>query len=263
MRTIRELLAKVADACYYDKGLSWGAKTSAYRAEIAATLDGGQVPVLVELTDDLGLDPTRVLLVDHHGERAGENRPTSLHQVFDLLGLPPERWTRWYDLVAANDRGYIPALVEVGATSEEIIRIRAADRAAQGITSEEEAEVERAITHAATFAHGRLTVVCLSHCRTATVTDRLQPELGGPGYENLLVYCPGQVNFFGSGKLVLALDKKFPGGWYGGALPDRGFWGHDAPPLDIMPVLLDCLEVELPKHVVLRSVQKASDHEGV
>jgi len=85
-------------------------------------------------------------------------------------------------------------------------------------------------------------VVCLSHCRTATVTDRLQPELGGPGYANLLVYCPDQVNFFGSGTLVLALDKTFPGGWSGGALPDRGFWGHNAPPPDIMPVVLGYLE---------------------
>jgi hypothetical protein len=34
-----------------------------------------QVPVLGELTDDLGLDPTRVLLVDHHGERAGKTSP--------------------------------------------------------------------------------------------------------------------------------------------------------------------------------------------
>src|SRR5206468_363971 len=148
----------------------------------------------------------------HHGERAGEHKPTSLHQVFDLLSLPPERWTRWYDLVAANDRGYIPALVEMGATPEEIVTVRAADRAAQGITPAEEAAGEHAVVHAEMYAHGLLTVVRLEHSRTAAVTDRLQPELGGRGYKNLLVYCPDQVNFFGAGQLVYALDKHFPGG---------------------------------------------------
>lgn len=242
MVTIRDLLLEVAPDRSYDKELVWGAKTSAYQKEIAETLAQGLMSVLIELTDDLGLKPEQYLLVDHHGDRAGEKKPTSLHQVFDLLRLPPERWTRWFELVAANDRGYIPAMVEMGATREEISKVRAADRAAQGITLEEEAEGERAAAHPETIADGLLTVVHLPHSRTATVTDRLQPELGGAGYQNLLVYCPDQVNFFGSGKLVLALNEKFPGGWYGGALPARGFWGHNVPVPDALPVLLSCID---------------------
>ncbi len=193
------------------------------------------------MTNDLDLTPAQFLEVDPHGERAGENRPTSLHQIFDLLGLPPERWTHWFDLIAANDWGYIPAMVEMGATREEISKVRAADRAAQGITPEEEAAGERAAAHAETIADGLLTVVRLPRSRTATVTDRLQAELGEPGYQNLLICSPDQVNFFGSGELIFALDRKFPGGWYGGALPARGFWGHDKPVPDVLPVLLDCI----------------------
>lgn len=242
MVTIRDILLEVAPDGFYDKGLAWGAKASAYRQEITETLACGLTPVLVELTNDLPLKPTQFLEVDHHGERAGENRATSLHQVFDLLGLPSDRWTRWFELVAANDRGYIPAMMEMGATQEEIGKARTADRAAQGITLEEEAEGERAVVHAETIANGMLTVVRLPHSRTATVTDRLQPELGGAGYTNLLVYCPDQVNFFGSGKLVLALDQRFPGGWYGGALPKRGFWGHNLPAPDVLPVLLSQMD---------------------
>ena len=161
--------------------------------------------------------------------------------MFTLLGLPGERWTRWFELVAANDRGYIPALLDMGATPEEIVKVRTADRAAQGITPEEEAAGERAVAQAKTLAGGLLTVVHLPHARTATVTDRLQPELGGPGYQNLLVYCPEQLNFFGAGQLVLALHHRFQNGWYGGALPARGFWGHDAPVPDVLPFLLDRL----------------------
>ena len=240
MVTIRDLLAQEGIP-YHDKGLSWGAKASDYRAEIETTLAQGQVPVLVELANDLRLDLAQVILVDHHGAYAGEGRPTSLHQVCTLLALPPERWTRWYELVAANDWGYIPALVAMGATQEEIVKIRAADRAAQGITVAEEAEGEKATAGAKTMAAGKLTVVELPHARTATVTDRLAPELGGPGYENLVVCSPDQVNFFGAGELVRALDEAFPGGWYGGALPERGFWGHGEPLPEVLPVLLERL----------------------
>ena len=240
MVTIRDLLAQEGSP-YYDKGLSWGARASDYSVEIEATLAQGQVPVLVELTNDLPLDLAQVILVDHHGAYAGEGRPTSLHQVCALLALPPERWTRWYELVAANDWGYIPALVAMGAAREEIVKIRAADRAAQGITAAAEAAGEQATAGAQTMAAGKLTVVQLPHTRTATVTDRLAPELGGPGYENLVVYSPDQVNFFGAGDLVRALDEAFPGGWYGGALPTRGFWGHEAPLPEVLPVLLEHL----------------------
>ncbi len=225
MVTIRDLLHQVAPERVHDKRLAWGAKASAYAEEIRQALEQDFTPVLVELVDDLGLDATTILVADHHGERAGERQPTSLHQIFALLGLPPEGWTRWFELVAANDRGYISALIEMGATLEEIVEVRAADRAAQGITPEEETAGARAVAQAQTVANGRLTIVRLPHARTATVADRLQPELGGPGYQNLLVYGPEQVNFFGSGKLVRALDNQFPGGWYGGALPARGFWG--------------------------------------
>lgn len=103
MLTIRELLLEVAPDRFYDNGLAWGAKASAYRPEIAKSLEQGLTPALVELVNDLGLQSTQFIEIDHHGEHAGANQPTSLHQVFNLLGLPSERWTRWLELVATND----------------------------------------------------------------------------------------------------------------------------------------------------------------
>jgi len=77
-----------------------------------------------------------------------------------------------------------------------------------------------------------------------TESDWLQPELGGPGCENLLVISPGEVNFYGTGKLAEDLNRHFSGGWYGGALPERGYWGQgkEYPPVE---VLLDFLEKHL------------------
>lgn len=240
MLTIRELLQAHAPDSFIDKRLGWGALASDYRLEIADALQRGQTPVLVELVDDIGLDG-KVIIIDHHGPLAGADQPTALHQVFDLLGLPPEAWTRWMELVAANDRGHIRGMQEVGATMDEIVAIRAADRAAQGITEEQEQQAAAAVLQAESLCGGRLTIVRLPHNRTATVADRLAPELGGPGYENLLVLSSEELNFFGQGRLVLLLDQNFPGGWYGGSLPERGYWGY----VGVVPQITDLLIREL------------------
>lgn len=239
MQTIRGLLEETAPLHFHDKHLGWGARASAYGKEIGEALAAGRTPVLVELEDDLGLDRARVVVVDHHGARAGSDQPTSLHQVFGLLGLPAEGWTRWFALVAANDRGHIAEMLRLGARAEEIRRVRAGDRAAQGISLEEERAGEEAVRHAETLAQGRLTLVRLAHAHTATVTDRMDPTLGGPGFENLVALSPAEVNFFGSGELVTALDKRFPGGWYGGALPQHGFWGRAGSGEEVLAFLLD------------------------
>lgn len=240
MLTIRELL-QANNACFIDMGLGWGAVASAYQPEIEVALKAGKTPVLVELVDDLGLEG-EVVSIDHHGPLAGAEMPTSLHQVFALLKLPPEDWTRRMELVAANDRGHIRGMLAVGATLEEISAIRAADRAAQGTTQEQEEQAVAAVRVVQALCNGRLTVVRLPHNRAAAVADRLAPELGGGGSENLLVISPDELNFYGSGQLVHLLDRTFPGGWYGGSLPERGFWGYAGTPL---PDLLTLLQREL------------------
>lgn len=253
MLTIRALLEETIPGRFHDKHLAWGAKASAYGEEIREALDAGKTPVLVELEDDLGLDPEAVVIADHHGERAGSDKPTSLHQIFALLGLPAERWTRWFELVAANDRGHIAELVKIGATLEEIAKVRAADRAAQGITEEDELAGARALASAEILAGGKLTVVRLPHNRAAVVTDRLAPALRAAGYANLLVVSLDEVNFYGAGNIISALNDRFPDGWYGGALPERGFWGRTGPSEEVERYLIGSfLEARLQLQLSLR-----------
>lgn len=68
--------------------------------------------VLVELALDIEL-PETAIVVDHHNEMS--SRPASILQVLALLGMDA---TRWQQLVAANDCGYIPAMLSMGATPE-------------------------------------------------------------------------------------------------------------------------------------------------
>jgi hypothetical protein len=93
------------------------------------------------------------------------------------------------------------------------------------------------------LADGRLTLVRLPHGRTATVADPLaiqEPD------QPLLALSPGEVNFFGPGLAVMALDAAFPGGWSGSDLPDQGFWGHGEP-VPAVKALLIVLASALPR----------------
>lgn len=229
MVTIGSLALACLDATQVrDKHLTWGARASAYASEIAATIENGRTPVLIELTNDLGpeIDRTRLIEIDHHNEAAGADAPSSLRQLFNLLGAlggdRPLIWTRHFTLVEANDIGHIQGLRAVGATDAEIADIRAADRRAQGITLDVERRSLDAI--ASRQVTDNLTIIKTDITTASAITDFLDPALGGPGFDNLLVEMPGKLAFYGAGRVIDAL-RDVPGCWYGGALPDRGFWG--------------------------------------
>lgn len=229
MLEIRRLI-EAAGAGFVDKGLSWGARMSDYRTEIEAALATGQTPVTVELADDMADDwapRRRMIVVDHHGGRAGDNQPSSLEQVFGLLGLPKAHWTRRMTLVAANDIGHVERLQRVGATREEILAIRAEDRAAQGVTAADEAEAARAIS--LRRREGRLTIVETASSTSSAIADGMLPITGGPGYDALLVVMPAKAAVFADGAAIARLAAAFPASWHGGALPHRGFWGAPLP----------------------------------
>ncbi len=226
MQCIAKLLAQHAPGRFAYAHLGWGAKVSSYKAALFEALDCGYAPVLVELENDLKLHADQVLMVDHHGSGAGAGAKTSLEQVFALLQLPKALWTRELALVAANDRGWIPEMQALGATLDEIAAIRRADRAAQGITELQEQQAETALASLRYLdAESRFAVVELAHNKTAAVADRLHPVFGQAQPELLLVQSPAETNFFGPGTAIGLLNLYFPGGWQGGALPQRGFWG--------------------------------------
>ena len=125
-------------------------------------------------------------------------------------------------LIAANDIGHIRGLRAMGATADEMASIRARDRRAQGVTEKDEAEARRAI--AVAERKDALTIVRTASATSSAIGDFIEPELGGPGAENLLVVMPETLSFFGDGRVVRDLADE-PGSWHGGALPARGFWG--------------------------------------
>ena len=124
MHTIRQLLDKNGYR-YYDKHLRWeNACLSAYRKEITDyTGDDTPLWVGIELQEDMNL-PSNYISIDHHNRNA--HKPSSLEQVAELLEIPLSRQEQ---LIAANDRAYIPGMKALQASDAEIAGIRQADRA--------------------------------------------------------------------------------------------------------------------------------------
>ena len=65
----------------------------------------------------------------------------------------------------------------------------------------------------------------LPHERSSILGDFTDPAYGGKPVGDMLVLCPQSLAWYGRGEAVRALAQKF-GGWWGGALPERGYWGQ-------------------------------------
>jgi hypothetical protein len=237
MQEIAKLLAAYAEYRVVDKNLRWGARAMDYKIEIEAALATGFTPVLIELSapEELGQLLEACLIIDHHGERAGADAPTAIEQVADLVGLGKHNLSRWQQLVSANDKGYVPAMQALDASMSEMQAVRAADRAAQGVTPADERQAAIDIQERQII--GRLTVVHTPLATSSPITDGLERALGGAGADNLLVIGAQNLGFFGEGALVIALKNAFPNGWYGGALPLSGYWGHPKAALEPQQVI--------------------------
>lgn len=189
MLTIKQLLDGKEGCVVLDRHLNWSnAKVSAYYEDMKRYADWEIYGI--ELQEDVPTHP-HYHRIDHHNEWAG--KPSALEQVADLLDVELDRFQQ---LVAANDKDYIPAMKDLRATDEEIADIRKRDRMAQGVSDEDEQKATEAITENLT-RYGDLLVVKSETSRFAPICDRLFP------YEKLLVYTDSEWMFYGEGKSKL------------------------------------------------------------
>ena len=162
MCAIKDMLLEAEVVCF-DASLQWNnAYVSAYQKELEQYgADDSEWTIYgVELQEDIPL-PYNYKAIDHHN--LNMDLPSALEQVADLLGVPLNRRMQ---LIAANDKGYIPGMQALQASDAEITEIRRADRACQGVTEED------------------------SH-KFSPVCDRLFP------YDRLLVYTGEEWMYYG------------------------------------------------------------------
>ena len=186
MLTIKQLLEGVHDCVVIDKQLKWdNAHLSEYQDELQTYVNNNIYGI--ELQEDI-TPPINYHRVDHHND--WDNKPSVLEQVAQLVDIQPNRYQQ---LVAANDKGYIPAMQQLSATVDEIADIRKRDRVAQGITAEEEMLGEKSISENL-GRRGSLTIVKSLISHFSPICDRLYP------YQRLLVYNDFEWMYYGEGK---------------------------------------------------------------
>lgn len=218
--TIVDLLEKFGEPVLVT-GQSWGATWKELEEPIRqavqiALAEGGEVRG-IELA---GSPPGGAHNIDHH-RYAGDDRShplSSLEQVAAMVGHSLNRHER---LVAANDRGYLPALHAEGASPSEIAAIRAGDRQAQGLTPEDEAQARRDVARAEW--RGSAAFVRCEGRSTAWHTDLLHGS-----YSELLLASATNWVYFGP-RFKEGFNLRLPEPcWAGGEAPN-GFFGVAAP----------------------------------
>ena len=212
MMEIRRILESYK-ITFFDNNLTWDtAHLSAYSNIFSDRPNAHYYGV--ELKEDC-LKPLYYTRIDHHNDYS--DREASILQVASLLEIEPDHRL---ELVAANDARYIPGMLELGASRCEIDVIRRQDRAAQGVSEEDERNAELSITRSLSI-HGDLQVVySLTPC-FSPICDRLYP------YHRLLIYTDDVWSFYGEGKteLVRSFDDLISQGklYHGGG--DKGYIG--------------------------------------
>ncbi len=214
MLCIRNILVE-KKVKYFDKNLIWeNAKVSAYIDEVN-NIGSDETPVLIELIIDIDI-PQGTIIIDHHNK--DEKKNSSIEQTAELLKI---KLNRRQQLIAANDKGFIPAMECMCATKAEIKEIRAYDRKAQGVTEEDERLAEESIKENSSSENG-ITVIKSFTAKFSPITDRMYGN-----YKRLIIYTDEQLVHYGFGKQGL-IEKysefiKLKKVYYGGG--EKGFFG--------------------------------------
>lgn len=218
-------------------GASWEKLEPKILAEVLRFQKSGDGTVFgVELG---GKKPAGAENIDHH-YYPGDDRSnplSSIEQVAKILGVGLSRERQ---LVAANDKGWIPSLREAGASSEEIAGIRKRDRAAQGITSKQE-EQARTDVAGAKISRGVAIVEC-SGLPTSAHTDFLEPLA-----LEILLKSPDRWSYSGPRHKILAGLKLKENHWSGGK-DERGYFGIEKPSEESQGRIMDVIDTVSVEH---------------
>jgi hypothetical protein len=190
MLEIKKIVAMRPEALLFDAQLAWyNANLESYAHVLQQYGNSDEVMIYgVELNETMALLlPSNYYRIDHHNQFS--SRASSLEQVADVLNI---ELTREQQLIAANDRGYIPAMQQQGATTEEIRQIRLRDRSAQGVTQQDEQLALQAINNK-TVDH-EIIIIKSETNRFSPICDQLFP------YKKLMIYTNDELMYYGEGK---------------------------------------------------------------
>lgn len=230
MKTIKDILKKSSDYVMVDKDLKWDdALLSKYAEELVQYSSDDYKIYGIELRADITV-PKNYIRIDHHNDL--QNMPSALEQIAKII---QHELTDEEKLIVANDKGYYPGMKEYldktypEMTEEDkkcmMYEIRKRDRAAQGVTEEQEEKAKEFYMYSentdfATFVQVNKDIPFSS------IADALWP------YERLVIYNKEKTNLCFYGKEALEIleyiskktHKRSDNYFYSGGGPN-GYWG--------------------------------------
>ena len=217
----------------------WGARWADLEPAIQDAVDrfrGLQPEAEVIGVELAGANRWRARNIDHHvyPDEDRSHPESAIEQVARELGVELNRWQR---LVAANDRGYIPAMEALDATPEEIAAVRRQDRQAQGLTPEDEDRARRDI-ESAEWRGDRVLVRCCGQ-PTSAHSDFLH----GQAKEALLI-GNRSWEYEGPRRRLFAAQGFTEETWMGGA-EASGYFGVKSPGPESQRRLLELFWTDL------------------
>ena len=222
----------------------WGASWANLEQDIKNAIQSASISSRMIYGIELQGNVKGAINIDHHKYENEDrsNSKSSIEQVAEILGIDlnsPEYIDECF--IAANDKGWIPAMEKLGSELEinedelkEIItNIRRRERMIKGTTLEQEAQAQKAVEELGNLSQKRYYISLeLPHSNTGIVTDMLYGK-----YDNLLITSDdGETNFYGEAEIVNMLIERFSEGkdengvshrWASGDHDNLGygFWG--------------------------------------
>lgn len=196
---------------FTNRNLEWGARLSSY----SDLFNDDEIFVAIELIEDCK-PPKNYLKIDHHNEFS--YKKSSIEQVAELINY---KLNRYQQLVAINDRGYIPMLRCFGASEEEIREIRKKDKFYQGVIEQDEVLADRSIKE---MKIDKIPFVRSYSKKFSPISDKLFLL----GYQEYVIFDVDSLNYYGDkvNYLIRAFSDEIKKGiaYFGG---DRnyGFFG--------------------------------------
>lgn len=214
MLTIKKILEE-EDQVFVDNNLSWNNALLSKYVESLTKYSTSEFQIYgIELREDVEV-PANYHRIDHHD--SFESNLSALSQVCNLLG---RKMNKEELLIAANDERYIPGMLSIGATKEEIEIIRRKDRECQGISPEDEKNADEAI-RCNTKNYFGLTYVYTKSTKFSLIVDKLFPT------SRLFVYTDDEFTYYGERKeeSLKIVSEMFPGIHFFKGGGDNGYFG--------------------------------------
>jgi len=205
MSAIKLLLKQLNITTINDKGLNWGnASWKSYKDTIdQLRKEDDYIVVGIELKDK-DQKPANAIDIDHHN--AERCKPSSLEQVAELLksaNILKDDLSIYQKQIAANDKGYIQAMLDMNMSPDDIENIRQQERRILKINNDDWLKAEKSVKeHSKYVLDGKLLIIEALTPKFAAISDYLWLEYCKIHTDNKRKDCPEAVIIYNDNNLV-------------------------------------------------------------